>query len=87
MLRLILADHGLSESLGADDEGFYFVAEDATEITISYNAMGQNRAAARARALRREAGLLKCCRALAQRGFTLTLFLSERTSALFVREG
>jgi hypothetical protein len=29
--------------------------------------------------------LLECCGALSQRGFTLSLFLSRRTSALYVR--
>jgi len=87
MLREILAAGGLRESLSADDEGFYFVAEDAAEISIYYNSIEQNRPAARVRAREGEAGLLKCCQTLAQRGFTLTLFLSGRTSALFVRNG
>jgi hypothetical protein len=76
MVRQILAERGLSESLGADDDGFYFVNEDAREFGICYNALGRNRA---------ESRLLECCRALSQRGFTLSLFLSRRTSALFVR--
>jgi hypothetical protein len=87
MLREILAGQGLRESVGTDDEGFYFVAEDAAEVSIYYNTIEQNRPAAAARARESEAGLLRCCQTLAQRGFTLTLFLSGRTSALFVRNG
>jgi len=87
MLREILAGQGLRESLSTDDEGFYFVAEDAAEVSIYYNASEQNRPAPPARARESEAGLLKCAQTLAQRGFTLTLFLSGRTSALFVRNG
>jgi hypothetical protein len=75
VLREILSDQGLSESLSSSDEGYYFVAERAGEIAIYYNAVGEMR----------EAGLLTCCRALARRGLTLSLFLSERTSALFVK--
>jgi hypothetical protein len=87
MLREILAGQGLRESLGTDDEGFYFVAEDAAEISIYYNTVEPGRDDGRGRAPAGEAGLLTCCHALARRGFTLTLFLSGRTSALFVRNG
>jgi hypothetical protein len=73
-VRKILIEQGLCESRGVDDEGFYFVSEDAPEVGICYNALGRN-----------ETGLLECCRVLAQRGFTLSLFLSARTSALYVR--
>jgi hypothetical protein len=74
MAREILAEWGLCESRGADEEGYYFLNEDAREFCICYNALGQNRV-----------GLLECCRALAHRGLTLSLFLSTRTSALYVR--
>jgi hypothetical protein len=74
--REILSDQGLSESWSAAEEGSYFVPEGATEVTVYYNAAGKTR----------DVGLLKCCRAVAQHGFALTLFLSERTSALFVRD-
>ncbi len=73
-VREILVRRGLRESLSAADEGFFFV-EDADETGVYYNAVGH----------KRDAGLLKCCDALAQRGFTLTLFLSARESGLFVR--
>jgi hypothetical protein len=79
ILREILSDQGLSESFSATDdgdEGFYFVAEGAAEVTIYYNADGETR----------DIGLLKCCSAIAQHGFALTLFLSKRTSAIFVRD-
>jgi hypothetical protein len=75
-LREILCDQGLSESFSATDEGFYFVAEGAAEVTIYYNADGETQ----------NVGLLKCCSAIAQHGFALTLFLSKRTSAIFVRD-
>jgi hypothetical protein len=74
-VREILVGQGLRESLSAADEGFFFV-EGADETAVYYNAIGH----------KRDAGLLKCCDALAQRGFTLTLFLSARESGLFVRE-
>ncbi len=76
ILRKILSAQGFSESCSATEEGFYFVAEGATEVTIYYNAVGETR----------DVGLLKCSRAIAQHGFALTLFLSKRTSALFVRD-
>lgn len=74
-VREILVARGLRESLSAADEGFFFI-EDADETAVYYNAIGR----------KRDAGLLKCCDALAQHGFTLTLFLSARESGLFVRE-
>jgi hypothetical protein len=75
MVREILSAQGLREAQSVADEGFYFEAEGASEITIVYNAVDESR----------DTGLLKCCQALSQHGLTLTLFLSERTSALFVR--
>jgi len=76
MLRKILSDQGFSESCSASEEGFYFVAEGATELTIYYNAAGEAG----------DVGLLNCSRAIAHYGFALTLLLSKRTSALFVRD-
>lgn len=85
-LRNLLIELGLPESHTAEDEGFAIAAEGRNEVSVQFNGIGRNGASTRREQTRRHAAaLLELCSALSERRLALTLFLSPRNLALFVR--
>jgi hypothetical protein len=87
-LRALLAEQGLSDSPSGGCADVHVAIEGRDEVSVRYDRtepVGSLRCAKRV--IRREDALLRVCSALAQRGHPLTLFMSPRTVALYVRAG
>jgi hypothetical protein len=85
-LRKILEREGIRGSCSADQEGIFFAIEGPDEVSLQYNLSEDKSAsptAASSRKARNE--LVRCCSVIADFGFAVTLILSPRTLALFVR--
>jgi hypothetical protein len=85
-LREVLAQACGGESRAAGQEGIYFAIEGKNEVSLHYDGAeheGLSLGAARSR--KAKSDVLAACRILAERGYALTLVLSPRTLALYVR--
>ncbi len=85
-LRQIFAREGMRESCSAEQEGVFFTAEGRGEVSLQYNMPGHERFSHDAASFRKaKDDLLRCSSILAEQGFPVTLIVSPRTLALFVR--
>jgi hypothetical protein len=85
-LRETLEREGIRGSCSADQEGVFFAIEGPDEVSLQYN-MSEDKTASPAGASSQKArnDLVRCCSVIADLGFAVTLILSPRTLALFVR--
>jgi hypothetical protein len=85
-LREIVVRQDIPESRSEDEAGIFFVIEGPNEVSLQYNLPGDTSTSpspASSRKARND--LLRCCGAIADVGFAVTLLSSPRTLALFVR--
>ena len=84
-LRSLLAKQNLPESVDPEDEGFYFVVEDRSQISLQYNSVSLKPCSASLAASRRQrTGFFKYCNELARRGYAFSMFISPRTLVLYI---
>ncbi len=85
-LREIFAREGMRESCSAEQEGVFFTVEGREEVSVQYNMPEHERLLGDAASFRKaKDDLVRCVRILAEHGFPVTLIVSPRTLALFVR--
>jgi hypothetical protein len=85
-LREIFAREDMRESCSAEQEGMFFSFEGHDEVALQYNIPEHERVAPAATSIRKaKDDLVRCCSILAEQGFPVTLIVSPRTLALFVR--
>jgi hypothetical protein len=85
-LREILEREGIRGSCSADQEGFFFAIEGPDEVSLQYNLSEDKSASPGATSSQKARNdLVRCCSVIADLGFAVTLILSPRTLALFVR--
>jgi len=85
-LREILAREGIRASSSADQEGIFFAIEGPDEVSLLYNLSEDKNASPIAASFQMARNdLVRCCSVIADLGFAVTLILSPRTLALFVR--
>ena len=85
-VRQTLSTHQVCESLSADEEGYYFVIDGESEVSLHYHWIQGNRAATGASLHAVRLAFAGCCHEMARRGFTVTLFMSPRAQALHICE-
>jgi len=85
-LREILEREGIRGSCSADQEGVFFAIEGPDEVSLQYN-LSEDKSVSPGAASSQKArnDLVRCCSVIADLGFAVTLILSPRTLALFVR--
>jgi len=85
-LREIFAREGMHESWSAEREGIFIILESHEEVSLQYNLPEPESFSSNAASYRKAKDqLVRCCSILAERGFLVTLIVSPRTLALFVR--
>ena len=85
-LREILKREGICESFSAEQEGIFFAFEGRDEVSLQYHTSEHERVLLGDAAARKAKNdVLRCCSVLADHGFAITLVISPRTLALFVR--
>jgi hypothetical protein len=87
IVRRVLVREGVRESRSDDEEGVFLVVESRSEVSLQYHTARRDGLLSVDVPHRAQAEVLKCCAALARHGFALTLVLSPRTLALYVRLG
>jgi hypothetical protein len=88
LLRALLAEQGLFDSPSGACADVHVAIEGRDEVSVRYDrAEPAGSSSCLNRAIRRTDALLRVCSALGQRGYALTLFMSPRTVALYVRAG
>ena len=85
-LREILEREGICGSCSADQEGIFIAIEGPDEVSLQYNLPEDTSASPTAASSRKARNdLVMCCSVIADVGLAVTLILSPRTLALFVR--